>query len=224
MFPHPWFVRMVLMACLLAAIALLGCAKGKSVLPPFGQGQQRSVSEGQGPSAPADLRQRYQAAEKALLNSEFDVAAQGFNQVLSSPDASAGLQRMALFGRTAARLAGAADTKQYGQALEEWRVWVKQSPADAKENTENPALLTPLLEQRREALARLKRQAPGKAGQAGALRAAQEKIGALSSQTELQAQELTILKAKNRELLEKIRALEALQQEIDIKRKGITTQ
>lgn len=206
----------LLLLCLLGVLPL-GCIAHKTA--PKGQpAPQAAGPQTEGHTDMAEASQLYRQAEQMLHRGEYDGAAQTFSQVLSSPGADADLQRGALYGRTIARLIGADTPGQFDHAMQEWQVWLGQLPEEQRPETEDPALMTELLQRLRNALA------DNRTEQDEALQAARQQNEELSAQADLQAQELNLLRARNQELLNKIRALEDLQQEIDIKRKGILSQ
>lgn len=206
-------VRLGLGTLLLLTLVLAGCAKIKLQTSPKPEAPAASEAAGE-PAAEAaagsDAMQYYLLGLKQLQDERYDSAAMSFSQAVSSPEANAQLQRKALFGRAVARLAGASGTQEFDVALEEWRVWVRQQPVNGGED---PALLTPLLERLRFTLEQ------GAASRAAATRETRQ----LEAQVRQLQEDKTLLETNILELQEKLRALEELQQEIDIKRKGITT-
>jgi len=189
--------------CLILAstIFLTGCGHGGSIVP--GVRWERSGSR----ATEQDLALYSQAVE-ALKAGKYEQAERLFNDVfVASTDVD--LAGRARYGQAVAKLGAAGDRQGRQQGLAMWDGWSKGWPTP--ETCPDPRFFEPLLP----------RLAPDRSKSASLKGQAPDALGSQNVQTEDLARQLDEALRENADMRDKIRALEELHQEMQIRQKKL---
>ena len=174
----------------------------------------------QAPEAPVvlpDARAAYRYAVETYQTGEYDAAAKLFGEI-SDTSADPVVARQAFFGLTLARLAGADTQAGFDAAMDLWRTWYALAPADPA--WEDPRLFAQFLDRLRPGTVE-KALAPKPVAKAVAdCSGPLNKLAAARQENAMLKDRLKELALENERLRGQLTALEALHQEILIKKKG----